>query len=99
MPMYVELYNLQNLICIFNFSSIASATSVYQLSLFIKINKACSSSLPHFNLLFQITWKLENQMIKPTGIWGDVGEQSLLNPSSRFSAMLHDLPNYIIQSL
>ena len=37
-------------------------------------------------------------MIKPTGIWGDVGEQSLLNPSSRFSAMLHDLPNYIIQS-
>lgn len=27
-------------------------------------------------------------MIKPTGIWGDEREQSLVNPNSRFSAML-----------
>lgn len=63
---------LSHLICVFNFSCIAFATSGYRLSLLSKINKTCSNSLPHFNLLFQITCKLENQMIKPTGIWGDV---------------------------
>lgn len=70
-----------HLICVFNFSCIASTTLVYQLSHFIKISETSSISLLHFNLLFRITCELENQMIKPAGIWRDVEEEELSSPN------------------